>query len=86
MNMVFLGKTDPAVEAWINAHCRPDGHAETRVKYSSGATETFDIEGELNSNSITNIYDVEEVDIGNAVTSIGNYAFRGCSRLTSVTI
>ena len=55
-------------------------HPETRVKYTeaSGITprkQTFDIVGELASNSIDNIRYVEEVDIGNTVTSIGERAF-----------
>ena len=69
----------------------PAGHPETRVKYTeaSGITpreQTFNIEGELTSSSIDNISDVEEVDIGNTETSIGDVAFAGCSSLTSVTI
>ena len=69
----------------------PAGHPETRVKYTeaSGITpreQTFNIEGELTSSSIDNISDVEEVDIGNTVTSIRYDTFSGCSGLTSVTI
>ena len=67
------------------------GHSETRVKYTeaSGITpreQTFNIEGELADSSIDNISDVEEVDIGNTVTSISNEAFFECSGLTNVMI
>ena len=63
----------------------------TRVKYTeaSGITpreQTFNIEGELTPDSITNGTSIEEVDIGSAVTTIGNGAFSGCRGLTSVTI
>ena len=66
-------------------------HPETRVKYTaaSGITpreQTFNIEGELTASSIDNIANVEEVDIGNTVTSIGQSAFYGCTGLTSVVI
>ena len=69
----------------------PAGHPETRVRYTedSGITpreQTFDIEGELTYDSIPNISDAEEVDIGNAVTSIADEAFYLCRGLTSVTI
>ena len=69
----------------------PEGHAETRVKYTeaSGVTpreQTFNIEGELTNSSIDNIGYIEEIDIGNTVTSIGNEAFYNYTNLMSVTI
>lgn len=69
----------------------PAGHAETRVKYTeaSGITpreQNFNIEGELTSNSIDNMANVEEVDIGNTVRSIGDFAFLHCGGLMSITI
>lgn len=64
----------------------PISHPETRVKYVGGATDTFNIEGELTSNSIHDIGNVEEVDIGDTVTDIGDYAFYYCTYLTDVVI
>ena len=63
----------------------------TRVKYTEASRitpreQTFNIEGELRSISIPNRKSIEEVDIGSAVTSIGDDAFCNCSGLTSVTI
>jgi hypothetical protein len=37
------------------------------------------ISGKLDSDSIPNIENAVEVEIGSAVTSIGSSAFRGCS-------
>ena len=63
----------------------------TRVRYTeaSGITpreQTFDIEGELTRDSIPNISNAEEVDIGNAVTSIGSQALRNGTSIRRVTI
>lgn len=60
--------------------------SKTYVTYQDGTTAEYDIVGNLTSSSIPNISDAEVVEIGSYVTSIGNYAFYGCSRLTSVTI
>jgi hypothetical protein len=62
------------------------GHPETIVTYADGSVSSFNITGELESGSITNITDAVEVDIGTTVTSIGIDAFSYCSALTSVTI
>jgi len=62
---------------------------KTQVKYTaeSGLPDwEGDIVGELTSSSIPNIEQTETVDIGNTVTGISQYAFSGCSGLTSVTI
>ena len=45
-----------------------------------------EIEGKLTSSSIPNISNVETVDIGTSVTSIGDSAFFNCSDLNSITI
>ena len=83
---VFLGKPSASIEAWIKAHHQPAGHPETRVKYVGGATATFDVEEVLNSDSIDNHTNIEEVDIGNTVTTIVSNALAFCPYLTSVTI
>lgn len=59
--------------------------AKTYAYYSNGSVVEYDIVGALNQNVI-NKTDLVKVEIGNTVTSIGNYAFSGCSRLTSITI
>lgn len=61
-------------------------HPETIVEYENGSISSFNIEGELKSDSIPDITNAVKVDIGTAVTSIGDYAFYKCSSLTSVTI
>ena len=65
------------------------GHSDTRVTYAAHSERedwSGEIEGILISSSIPNISDVETIDIGTSVTSIGNEAFMGCNWLTSVTI
>lgn len=61
-------------------------HPETIVEYANGSISSFNIEGELGSNSIPNKTNAVRVDIGTAVTSIGMSAFDHCSGLTSITI
>lgn len=61
----------------------------TVVKYTaaSGLSDwEGDIVGELTDSSIPNISNVEVVEIGSHVTSIGERAFDNCRGLTSVTI
>ena len=60
------------------------GHSDTIVTYSDSTTSSFNIVGELDSSSITNIYDAVSVDIGNTVTSIGYGTFGYSNALTSV--
>ena len=70
-----------------NVITNPNG--KTRVKYTSASglpDWEGEIVGELTSSSIPNNSYIETIDIGTYVTSIGDYAFSGCSGLTSVTI
>lgn len=92
---IYLGNPPANITQWIIDHSQPVGHPETRVKYSNGSTATYNIVGELATDScgdscleifIENVHDAVEIDIGNTVTSIGEYAFVGCIGLTSVTI
>ena len=83
---IFLGMPPAHIKKWIEDHAQPAGHPETRVKYVGGATATFDIEEVLGQASIDNRQNVEEVDIGNTVTTIIDGAFEFCPNLTTVTI
>lgn len=58
----------------------------TIVKYLDGTTQSLNIEGTLSSDSIPNINNVVEVDIGEKVTDIGNKAFMECSNLKAINI
>ena len=64
----------------------PPPRMTTLAQYTDGRTVELDIQGEIDRYSISDKAYVSELDIGNAVTSIGNYAFAACSSLTSVTI
>ena len=67
----------------------PSGHSDTRVTYAAHSERedwSGEIEGILISSSIPHINDVETVDIGTSVTSIGAQAFKRCSGLVSLTI
>lgn len=62
------------------------GSPLTKVWYSNGSTAEYEIVGELGYESISDRTNVVKVDIGAAVTSIGEFAFSSCSELTSVMI
>ena len=72
----------------INAYRREKpSHPETIVEYADGSIDSFNIEGELGNESIPDTDSVVKVDIGTAVTSIGEGAFAYYySWLTSITI
>ena len=61
-------------------------HPETIVWYNNDTLSSFSIEDELGENSIPDKTNAVKVEIGMAVTSIGEFAFEGCSNLTLVTI
>lgn len=58
----------------------------TYVKYQGGAISSFNIVGNLDSGSIPDKQNAVEVKIGNSVTSIWDFTFSSCIKLTSVTI
>lgn len=60
--------------------------AKTVVRYTDGRTAELDIQGELGAASIPDREHILELDIGEAVTSVGNYAFDRCSYLETVVI
>ena len=56
----------------------PTGHSDTRVTYTTASGHTDwsgEIVGELTQESIPNVYDIETLDIGTGVTSIGEFGF-----------
>lgn len=67
-------------------HKLPDLEMRTKVTYADGSSLMVEVEGVLSSSSIPSINDVVEVEIGNAVTSIGDYAFDRCAYLETVVI
>lgn len=71
----------------IEAYQRiPPPNPKTVVTYESGDVEEYEISGQLGSNSIPNIEYVVGIEIGNAVTSIDEYALYDSAWLQSVTI
>jgi hypothetical protein len=94
----FSGKGKAAVKGMENypwalppgcvVHCT-DGDivvGSTSVVYQDGQQQEIPIFGELTRNSIPNVNTVASVNIGEAVTSIGEDAFNGCDALSNVTI
>ena len=67
-------------------HKLPVPEMRTKVTYADGSSLMVEVEGVLSSSSIPSINDVVEVEIGNAVTSIGEYAFDRCAYLETVVI
>ena len=82
-----FAETGVQLDRIIDAYERKvPGHSETIVEYIGGSISSFNIEGELESDSISDEENAVKVDIGNTVTSIGFYAFYGYYGLTSITI
>ena len=79
----FEGKTLSEVQA-MNFY--PWGITDdfTKVTYKNNSVKMFKIEGELTNRSIENIYNVVDIQIGSAVTSISEGAFNGCTSLSSI--
>lgn len=59
-------------------------HKETIVWYNDESISTYNIVGELGQNSIPNKVNAVKVEIGTAVTSIGDYLFYECYDLKSI--
>lgn len=77
------GQLDGIIDAYRRKKPLPP---ETIVEYANGSISSFNIEGELGENSITDKENVVEIEIGTDVTSFGDYAFFGCTNLTSIMI
>ena len=99
---IYLGNPPQHIINWIKAHSKPAVKAETHIKFVDGTEGDYLIEGVMDCPALVAvglmpegsgteigpgwIKDPREVEIGSAVTSIGNYAFYFCTDLTSVTI
>lgn len=92
---IFLGEPPANIKQWIIEHYSPApvGHADTWYKYASDTEwRTVSISGSIAgtdggpTTQIPDITGVVALEIGINVTSIGDYAFYGCYRLTSVMI
>ena len=99
---IYLGNPPPHIIDWIKAHSKPVGNPKTHIKFTDGTKGDYLIEGVMDCPALiaaglmppgsgTEIgpgwkKNPIEVEIGSAVTSIGNYAFYFCTDLTSVTI
>ena len=99
---IYLGNPPQYVIDWIKAHSKPAVKVETHIKFPDGMEGDYLIEGAMDCPALiaaglmppgsgTEIgpgwnKNPIEVEIGSAVTSIGNYAFYYCIVMTSVTI
>ena len=99
---VFLGTPPQHVIDWIREHSKPATEAETHIKFYDRTEGDYLIEGAMDywaliaaglmpEGSGTEFEPYWnngpiEVEVGSAVTSIGEYAFYNCGSLTNVTI
>ena len=88
---IYLGEPPQHVIDWIKAHSKPVVKRETHVKFADGTEGDYLIEGVMDFQALIAaglmppgsgtedlpswIKDPAEVEIGSAVTSIGNGAF-----------
>ena len=99
---IYLGEPPQHVIDWIREHSKPVVSPKTKITFTDGSEGEYLIEGAMDCPALvaaglmpegsgtsaqpTWIKDPREVEIGSAVTSIGDAAFYRCSGLTSVTI
>ena len=99
---IYLGNPPSYMIDWIKAHSKPAVKAETHIKFPDGMEGDYLIEGAMDCPALiaaglmppgsgTSMgpgwkKNPIEVEIGSAVTSIGEYAFYYCIGMTSVTI
>ena len=99
---IYLGNPPQHVIDWIKAHSKPTVKAETHIKFTDETEGEYLIEGVMDcpalvaaglmpegSGTIARpswIKSPLEVEIGSAVTNIGENVFYYCLSLTSVTI
>ena len=56
------------------------------VSYANGSRNAVLIEGDINKENIPDFSKAVAIEIGDAVSSVANYAFSNCTGLTSLTI
>ena len=99
---VYLGAPPKHIKDWIINNSKPVGNPKTKITFKDGTEGDYLIKGTMDCPALVAaglmpkgsgtemppswIKQPVEVNIGNAVTSIGNNAFSGCGYLTSVTI
>ena len=97
MTQIFLGYPPEHIKNWIIDHSKPAGNPKTKITFANGNVEEYDWSGRINQQTMIDagLYDADNwqwikepqtVEIGANVTIIGEYAFSGCSGLTSATI
>ena len=102
MTTIFLGEPPSHIKEWIRDHHGPVVKSKTHIKFVDGTEDDYLIEGAMDCPALITAglmppgsgteqepswikYPVE-VEIGSVVTTVGSYAFYGCSGLTSVAI
>lgn len=94
---IYLGNPPQHVIDWIKAHSKPVASPKTKLTFTDGSIEEYDWSGEINRqtmidaglfnrDSSTWIKELQTIEIGTNVTSIGNLAFNSCTNLTNITI
>lgn len=99
---IFLGMPPPRIKRWIIDHSGPVIKPETHIKFVDGTEGDYLIERTMDCPALIAaglmppgsgteaepswITQPLKVNIGSAVTSIGEYAFNGCSGLADVAI
>ena len=95
--MYFQDHPPPHIEAWIKAHYKPAVGQKTKITFTDGSSQEYDWSSEINQQTMIDaglysdddgawIKQLQIVEIGTNVTSIGQWAFQGCNQLTSITI
>ena len=96
---VYLGEPPKHIKDWIINNSKPAGNPKTHIKFTGGTEGDYLIEGVMDDQALIAVGLIPsfggepqwstqplEVNVGSAVTSIGNWAFNRCTSLTSVTI
>lgn len=99
---IYLGNPPQYVIDWINVHYKPVANPKTKITFTDGTEGEYLIEGAMDCPALIAaglmpagsgtetppswIKNPVKVEIGSAVTSIGEYVFDTRYTLTSITI